>query len=128
MFIRIFIDGTVPVLTIHENGTVSAKRNRTLTLMSKEWLDERFQSYQKFTEETGNLIMVQEFGFNETIAYPATLAAADDFLSVLDKRDHELTLLWQNIDMKRNGAEYEMVSENYMIDTGLMEVFRKYMH
>lgn len=145
-FNNVVTDGTVPVLTIHENGTVSAKRDSTLAWMSKEWLDERFQSYQKFTEETGNLIMVQEFGFNETIAYPATLAAADDFLSVLekydipwcswcgnfgpilDKRDHELTLLWENIDMKRNGAEYEMVSENYMVDTGLMEVFRKYMN
>ena len=114
--------------------------------MNTDFPDERFQSYQKFTEETGNLIMVQEFGFNETIAYPATLAAADDFLSILekydipwcswcgnygpilDKRNHELTLLWENRNLKRNGAEYEMVSENYMMDTGLMEVFRKYMH
>ena len=115
-------------------------------LRSREWLDELFRSYQKFTEETGTLVMVQEFGFNETIDYQATLAAADNFLSVLDdydipwcswygdfgpildKREYEWFLLWSwGSSIKREEAEYEIVSDNWMIDTGLMEVYQRHM-
>lgn len=139
-------DETVPVLTIDESGNISAKKEGTLVFQSREWLESVFQSYREFTEETGTLIMVQEFGFNETIDYQATLAAADDFLSVLDEYDvpwccwcsgfgpvvDQREIQWGELfpwheSMKKDGAEYKMVSENYMIDTGLMEVFQKYM-
>ncbi|MBQ6949771.1 MAG: hypothetical protein IJN41_08795, partial [Firmicutes bacterium] len=128
-----------------ENGDVTAKNGNTLVCKSREWLESVFQSYRDFTEETGTLIMVHEFGFNESIDYEATLAAADDFLSVLadydipwcswcsnfgpvmDNREYEwYSQLW-GVPLKRDGAEYNMVSENWMIDTGLMEVYQKYM-
>lgn len=139
-------DDTTPVLTIDENGAVSAEKDSTLVYQGREWLDERFQSYQKFTEETGTLFMVQEFGFNESIAYPATLAAADDLLSILDTYNIPWCSWCSNfgplVDQReskwselmpghqfgmRDSAQYKMVSENYMIDTGLMEVYQKYM-
>ena len=139
-------DETVPILTIDESGNISAKKDGTLVSQSREWIESVFQSYREFTEETGTLVMVQEFGFNETIDYQATLAAADDFLSVLDEYDvpwccwcsgfgpvvDQRECQWGELfpwydPMKRDGAEYKMVSENYMIDTGLMEVFQKYM-
>jgi len=138
-------DETVPVLTIDENGSVSAKENSTLTSQGKEWLDSIFRSYQEFTKETGTPVMVQEFGFNETIDYQATLAAADDFLSildaynipwcswtsnfgpVLDNRDHQWSNTFWNWSLVREGANYKMASDNWMIDTGLMEVYQKYM-
>lgn len=139
-------DLIVPVLTIDESGNVSAEQERAMITQSREWIENQFQSYREFTEETGTLIMVQEFGFNETIDYQATLAAADDFLSVLDTYDipwcswcgnfgplmdqresrwFEL-FPWEDAG-KRDGAEYKMVSEHWMVDTGLMEVFQKYM-
>lgn len=140
-------DETAPIIMIDESGNVSAKKPETLCVQSRQWLEDMFETYRKFTEETGTLIMVQEFGFNETIDYQATLAAADDFLSVLDEydipwcswcgnyssvmdnRDYTWYALWPwGWDSKREGAEYKMVSENWMVDTGLMEVYRKYMN
>lgn len=139
-------DETVPVLSINESGEISAEKDGTLCIQSREWLENTFRTYQEFTEETGTLVMVQEFGFNETIDYQATLAAADDFLSVLDdydipwcswcgnfgplldKREYEWNRLWPwKASLIREGAEYETVSENWMMDTGLMEVYQKYM-
>lgn len=139
-------DETAPTIAIDESGNVSAKKPETLCVQSRQWLEDTFESYRKFTEETGTLVMVQEFGFNETIDYQATLAAADDFLSVLDEydipwcswcsnfgpvldnRDYTWYSLWPwGWDSKREGAEYQLVSENWMVDTGLMEVFQKYM-
>lgn len=138
-------DETAPILSISANGEVSSQNGSTLVCKSREWLESVFQSYQDFTEETGVKIMVQEFGFNESIDYQATLAAADDFLSVLeaydipwcswcsnfgpvmDNREYEwYSQLW-GVPLKRDGAEYKMVSENWIIDTGLMEVYQKYM-
>lgn len=138
-------DGAVPILTFDEKGGISAQEAGTLVCQSREWLDELFRSYRKFTEETGTPVMVQEFGFNETIDYKATLAAAEDFLSVLDeydipwcswcsafgpildKREYEWGQMSWDRDLRRNGAEYETVSGNWMIDTGLMEVYRRHM-
>ena len=140
-------DETAPVLSVDANGEVSAKKDSTLGIQSREWLDSMFQTYRQFTEDTGTLVMVQEFGFNETINYQATLAAAEDFLSVLDaydipwcswygnfgpvldKRDDAWYALWPwGWQSKRVGAEYKLVSDNWMIDTGLMEVYQKYMN
>lgn len=139
-------DETAPALIIDENGGITAEKAGTLVCQSREWLEELIRSYQEFTEETGTLVMVQEFGFNETIDYQATLAAAEDLLSVLDdhgipwcswcgdfspildKRDYEWSLLWSWAgNIKREGAEYETVSDNWMIDTGLMEVYQRHM-
>ena len=138
-------DETAPIITIDEFGNVSAKKPETVCVQSRQWLEDVFESYRKFTEETGTLVMVQEFGFNETIDYQATLAAADDFLSildaynipwcswtsnfgpVLDNRDHQWSNTFWNWSLVREGANYKMASDNWMIDTGLMEVYQKYM-
>jgi hypothetical protein len=143
----VVLDETAPTLVIDESGNVSASKPQTLSVQSGQWLEDMFETYRQFTEETGTLVMVQEFGFNETIDYQATLAAADDFLSVLDEynipwcswcsnfgpvldnRDYTWYALWSwGWDSKREGAEYKMVSENWMVDAGLMEVYQKYMN
>jgi len=144
---RMLPNQTVPTLTIDQSGNVSAKEEGTLIVQPREWIESAFRSYREFTEETGTPIMVQEFGFNDTIDYQATLAAADDLLSVLDAYDVPWCSWYGNygpvLDVReyqyselfpgypsggmREGAEYKPVSENYMIDTGLMEVFQKYM-
>lgn len=138
-------DETAPILSISENGELSAQKESTLVCKSREWLESVFQSYQDFTEETGVKIMVQEFGFNQAIDYQASLSAAEDFLSVLDaysipwcswygefgpvvdKREVEWYRMMWNNSYVRQDAVYEPISENWLIDTGLMEVYRKYM-
>ncbi|MBR5545717.1 MAG: cellulase family glycosylhydrolase [Clostridia bacterium] len=134
-----------PVLLISSDGKISAENEDTLEVQAREWLVEIFEGYREFTEETGTLIMVQEFGFNETISYPATLAAADDLLSVL--KEYQIpwcswgsnfgpvadrrSMLWakkiENEDLMRREAEYEAVSENWIVDKGLLEVYKRYM-
>ena len=138
-------DETVPVLSISENGEVSAQKESTLACKSREWLESMFRSYRDFTDETGVKIMVQEFGFNETIDNRTALLAADAFLSVMDdygipwcswhsyfgplgdSREFQWRDKHDNTPVERDGAEYEIVSEHWMIDTGLMEVYQKYM-
>ena len=138
------IDETVPVLSISDHGVISAQEESTLACKSREWLEDVFQKYQEFTEETGTLVMAQEFGFNHTIDSQAALNAADDFLSVLDEynipwcswcsefgpiidaREVNWCKLW-NDSIIRDDVEYKMVSDNWMIDTGMMEVYKKHM-
>ena len=139
-------DETVPTLIIDENGGVSAEKESTFAVQSREWIESYFEMFQDFTKETGTLFMVQEFGFNDTIDYQASLAAADDLLSVMDEYDipwcswtdgfgpvvdyrayqFNQLLGWEP-SFKKESAEYQMISENWMIDTGLMEVYQKYM-
>ncbi len=134
-------DTTTPELSISESGNVTAKRDGTLIYKSREWLDELFSYYREAVPS----VMVQEFGYNETIDYAATLAAAEDYLSVLeekgipwccwwgnygplaDSRDADWYQLLWNQAITRHGAEYKMVSENWMMDTALMEIFQKHM-
>lgn len=132
-----------PQITIDEAGNASSG-NGTLTVESREWLDDVLRSFHEFTQQTGEQIMVQEFGFNETIDYQAALAAAEDLFSVLDTYEipwcswctnfGPLTdareMEWyqiENCSIARAGADYQMVSDHWMMDTGLMEVFQRHM-
>ena len=139
--------GVPPTLHIDETGEVSAANEGELVTQSRQWLEDYLAVYRKFTEETGTLFMVQEFGFHPSIDHQASLAAADDFLSVLDEynipwcswtdgfgplmdnRSQEFNrLLGWGPNYIKEGAEYQMVSENWMADTGMMEVFQKHMN
>lgn len=138
-------DEAVPNLTIDAEGIMSAEDEGTLVLQNRAWLETVFDGYRTFTQETGTQIMVQEFGFNQQLDYQATLAAADDFLDVLDeygiawctwcgefgplrdRRECEWYELWDRDAMLRKGARQEMITENWMIDAGLMEVFSRHM-
>lgn len=139
-------DETVPTLSVSASGEVLAQNGDTLICKSREWLESKFASYQEFTEETGTPIMVQEFGFNETIDNQTALSAMDDFLSVLeayhipwcswhsyfgplaDSREIQWREKVWNIPAVRDGGNYKMVSEHWQIDIGLMEVYQKYMN
>lgn len=108
-------------------------------------LKQQFREYDDFTTRTGEAVMVQEFGFNSTIAYDAALSAAEDFLSVL----YEFGIPWcswnddfglwvskarvedqQQIagkDILRKDAVYEGLGDGWLLDTGLMEVYKRHM-
>lgn len=139
-------DQTAPTLVIDENGAAVTQKG-TMEVQSKEWLVRVFQNYRDFTVETGTPFMVQEFGFARSIDYQATLAATDDFLSVLneyeipwcswnsdmspllDNREYEWSFYnpWNKMSLKRDEAGYEMISENWLMDTKWMDVYQKYM-
>ncbi len=69
-------DEGVPALTLDGDGTASAEKEETLAGPSTV-LEERCRSYQTFTQETGTPVMVQEFGFNNTLPHPVVLDAAE---------------------------------------------------
>ncbi|MBQ2960828.1 MAG: cellulase family glycosylhydrolase [Oscillospiraceae bacterium] len=135
----------VAILNIDENGVVTAENSNTLVLQDRQWFVDLFESYKKFSEETGTLFMVQEFGFNHTIDHKASIAAADDFLSVLDEykvpwcswTDGFGPLTYRRIEgwssqitwgpPKKADGDYTKVAENWIVDVGLMEVFQKHM-
>ena len=50
-----------------------------------------------------------------------------NFGPLMDERDYQWSMEFEGYSLKKEGAEYEMVSQNLMLDTGMMEVFRKYM-
>ncbi len=134
-----------PVLTINTDGTITAADKDTLLTLDKNTLKQQFQEYADFSARTGEAVMVQEFGFGGTIAYDATLSAAEDFFSVLDEFNipwcswNDDYGLWVNNalvesqkllfekDILRNGAVYEDLGGGWLLDTGLMEVYKRHM-
>lgn len=140
------LSGKAPVLVFDEAGNITEENDGVLGGRSKEWLENRFSAYQSFTEETGTLVMVQEFGFNRTLAHDVVLSSAEDFLSVLDKydipwcswngdfgplidtRDNEATMQRTGIPVLHEDAEYETVSEYWFLDRELMKVFQAHIN
>lgn len=129
---------SVPVFTLGEDGTVTAEPEGTLRSLSL-WLEELCHSYQSFTRETGTLVMVQEFGFNNTLPHPVILSAAGEFLSALDDGGIPWCS-WNSdfgplIDARDNAASgqgflhadvaYEELSSNWLLDRELMDVFQR---
>jgi len=135
----------VPVFTINADGTVTAADKDTLITMDKNILKQQFQEYADFSARTGEAVMVQEFGFNGTNSYDAILSAAEDFFTVLEEFNipwcswNDDYGLWVNEaliesqkrilnrDILRNGAEYEDLGDGWLLDTGLMEVYKRHM-
>lgn len=133
-----------PVLTIDQNGSVTAENKQTLVTMSKEWLEDRIEVYRDFSKETGTPIMIQEFGFDPVAEQQACLSAADHLLSILE----QYNIPWcswndgfgtfidkrEYLESRRYDAAlqdyvpYIPISENYLLDEAMMEVYRKYMN
>ena len=134
-------DESVPTLRISENGELSCDGLGKLLVKNREWLKELFQSYRTFSEQSGEAIMVQEFGFRGTIPCETACAAADDLLSVLD--EYEIpwcswtydfgpvldTREFSNPDFTlREGSNFQKLTAVWTLDTGLMDVYRKHMN
>ncbi len=133
-------DESTPAFTLDGDGTVTAEKDGTLVNMPL-WLDELCRSYQAFTQETGTLVMIQEFGFNNTLPHNVILDAAEDLLSLLDKYDFSWCS-WNGdfgplIDARDNATAseeflhtdvtYEELSPNWLLDRELAEVFQRHM-
>ncbi|HIT34088.1 MAG TPA: hypothetical protein IAC31_05625, partial [Candidatus Faecousia intestinigallinarum] len=99
-----------------------------------------------FRDETGIQVMAQEFGFKYTVPQAATLAATEDFLRAMEQLklpwccwcedfaplmdgreiDYILNINWKKIDLRREGSEYVSVSENWVANRDLMEIYHRY--
>lgn len=138
-------DDAVPALTFSPDGGISARKESTLLCMDRAALEARFQSYREFSDRTGEAVMVQEFGFNTTIPAETGLAAAEDFLSVLDAYEipwccwdgefgvlvHPMEETMQNIYvgetfLHENGS-YIALENGWLLYENMMEVFQRYM-
>lgn len=133
-------DEDVPTLTLDGDGIASAEKGETLAGLPAR-LEEQCRSYQAFTQETGTRVMAQEFGFNNTLPHRVVLDAAGDLFSLLD----DCGIPWCSwngdlgplIDARDNAAHlqsllhtdvaYEELSQNWLLDRELMEVFRRHM-
>ena len=143
---RLVSGDEVPSLVVDADGTLRTENKETLRAQSREWLEEFIQKYLDFTAETGVLVMVQEFGYDPSNGYRATLNSADNFLTVLqangipwcswssslgpilDKREVTWNqLVFSNDSLLRKEAKYTNSSENWLLDMGLLEVFQKHM-
>lgn len=139
----------VPTLSFQSDGRITADKPECVIERSKEWIKEQFKRYTDYAQRTGNLIMVQEFGFSTDNTYQATLHVSEDFLSVLDElkipwcswcgelgpvmdiRQYEWNekspLAFSYVKVKWDGATYRKISKHWYVADEFMNVFKKYM-
>ena len=134
----------VPVLFIADDGSVTSQKEGTLVYFSKDYLKAEFKKCVDFTERTGRAVMVQEFGFNNTIPTETALAAADDFLAVLEELGipwcswhgafgvltHEIEEQKENYwgsTLLREDTTYQELEDGWLLFSDMMEVYKKYM-
>ena len=136
---------TPPILTIQEDGTVTAEEPEALRLADGSMNREMLDPYLSFREETGIDFMILECGTQAAIPGDVACAFTEDFLSALDacgtswcccsgqfcplipQQMVERRFLFNGECWLREGQTYENVTENYIVDRELMDVYQKYM-
>lgn len=142
-----FVDSDdIPVLEFHDDGTIAAQNENLIYSANAESLIKKYQALAQFRDETGIQVMAQEFGFKYTVPQAATLAATEDFLRAMEQLklpwccwcedfaplmdgreiDYILNINWKKIDLRREGSEYVSVSENWVANRDLMEIYHRY--
>ena len=134
-----------PVLTVAENGTVTAKNPETLVLADRDYIMELLKPFADFRAETGVDFIILESGCPDTANSAAACAFTEDFLSVSDEYDvswccwdnqyspiihrqiAERRFLFNGEQWLREGGDYEPVSENYLADKELLKVYQRHM-
>ena len=136
---------TPAALTIHSDGTVTAEESQSLLLADETMIQEMLKPYLDFKEETGVDFMILECGTGATIPGDVACDFTEDFLSALDVcgtswccwGDQFSPLIHQQIPERRfmfvgeqwlrEGHTYENMTENFIVDTELMEIYQKHM-
>lgn len=140
-----YVGPDAPVLTIAEDGTPAAEREDALYIEDQDSLRAVYKKYLEFTERTGEAVMVQEFGYNQSIPSRTACAMADSYLDLLEElgipwcvwdenyspiiadiAEWSETTFWGQSAL-RKGGNYQYVSEHYLADMDLLEVFQKHM-
>ena len=133
-------------MEFQDDGAIVAQNESSLYPANAESLLEKYQAIAQFREETGIQVMAQEFGFKYTVPQAATLAATEDFLAAMEQLelpwccwcgdfaplmdgreiDYSLSVNLEKIDLRREGSEYVPVSENWVANRELLEIYRRY--
>ena len=132
-------------LTITEDGSVTAEEPASLRPADRASICEMLQPYLDFRAETGVDFMILECGANHSIRGDVACAFAEDFLSALDEcgiswccwagdfsplthqQMSDWAYLYRGEQWVREGHSYENVTENFVVDTTLMEKYQAYM-
>ncbi len=136
---------TPAVLTILSDGTVTAEEPESLLMADAAMIQGMLEPYLDFKEKTGVDFVILECGTQFTISGDVACDFTEDFLSALDASgtpwccwgDHHSPLIHQQMPERRfmfngeqwlrEGHTYENVTENFIVDTELMEVYKKHM-
>ena len=139
---QIFDGERITEVTIDSDGTISSKKSGTVMKYDREKIEELMSVYDSFSKRTGVAFMVQEFGFSANSDYEATLSAADDFMAAFDKYNIPWTFWSGNfgpiMDKRiadceddsadyREGADYSLFHDYYLVDEGFMDVIKQHM-
>ncbi|MBO6230633.1 MAG: cellulase family glycosylhydrolase [Ruminiclostridium sp.] len=122
---------------VDENGCVTILNEAAEYNIGRQFIEDRFQKYKDFSDETGTLVMLQEFG--DTV-YTEISCAEKFYEDVLQTCD-DLGINWVHyaydsadfsyvaIDSlyKRHGATYEDLGDGRAVCVELHDVFRKHM-
>jgi len=136
---------TPAVLTVLSDGTVEAKEPEALLVADAAMIQEMLKLYLDFKEETGVDFIVLECGTQFSIPEDVACAFTEDFLSALDasgiswccwgtsysplihQQMPERRFMFNGEQWLREGHTYESVTENWIADTELMDVYQKHM-
>lgn len=138
------------MLTLLPDGSISSEKENGLVLRGKDAIREMLEEYLAYRERTGAEFIVLESGFMPTISIDAAANCAEDWFSVLeeyqipwinygneycpfmDKNKADLVSVISDpnsgeVTWYRQGTIYEDLSDRYIVDTKLMEVFQAHM-
>ncbi len=134
------------VLTINSNGTVTAEEPESLLLADETMIQEMLSPYLDFREENGVDFMILECGTQYSIPGDVACDFTEDFLSALDvcgtpwccwgdqfsplihQQMPERRFIFEGEQWLREAHTYENITENFIIDIELMDVYRKHMN
>ena len=135
---------TPAVLTIHSDGTVTAEEPESLLIANVTMIQEMLKPYLDFKKQNGVDFIVLECGTQFSIPGDVACTFTEDFLSALDadgiswccwgtsysplthQQMPERRFMFNGEQWLREGHTYENVTENWIADTELMEVYKKH--
>lgn len=137
---------TPAVLTIGADGMVTAKELESLRRADRAMIHELLQPCLAFGEKYDVDFMILECGTQFTIPGDVACAFTEDYLTAMDvygipwacwadhysplihKQIPERRLMFNGEQWLREGHTYDNITENYIVDTELMEVYKNHMN
>lgn len=139
------------ILSLNADGSITSENSDGLVVRGKDALRELLQECLEYRERTGAEFLVLESGFQAGVPVEAAAKCAEDWFSVLeeyqipwinynndfaplmDSREADLRPLLSDsrngeVTWYRQGSTYEKLSDRYVVDPVLMEVYQKHMN
>ena len=129
-------DKDIPLeFSLSDQGVLTANDPEILSTIDETYYDRQMQNYVDFAKKNGIQLMVQEFGIDNRVDYQVTLKALDAQLSAFEKNglswclwDKGFDYLATQTEYRREGANYQQISEDRFIAVEMLDVLKKYIH